>query len=135
MSHIAITIAVPAAHVADANQLARCLGLSEADARTFRAAGWQDGDGNTYAVASGLVRPSFSAGAASPLVEPAWGADMTAAARAQALLSVFDPEASPVPFAGPDRIGAVLAFDAQEALAILGLTAVPYDLEMTDASD
>lgn len=132
---IIVTIACPEAHIADANQLALCLGYGEADGHTFGGPGWQDAAGNRYAVASGLVSEAFPVAAGSPLVDPAWGADMAAATRAQALLSVFDPEASPVPFAGPDRITAVLAFAAQDALAILGLTAVPSDLEVTDASD
>ena len=50
------TIAVPVAHIADANQLAICLGQSAADDKTFGAATFQDAEGNLYAVSSTVAR-------------------------------------------------------------------------------
>ena len=94
-----ITIAVPAAHIADANQLALCIGYSAADGETYGAPVWQDAGGHLYAVASGQVSEGFPAAAAAPLSEPPWGADMEAAARAQALVAIYDPETSPAPWA------------------------------------
>lgn len=68
--HVIVTIAVPAAHIADANELARCLGYSAADGESFGTAAWQDGEGHLYAVASGPVRPTFVSASASPLADP-----------------------------------------------------------------
>lgn len=129
MSQITITIAVPAAHIADANALASCLGLSEADGQTYGAPVWQDAGGHLYAVASGQVSEGFPAAAVGPLVEPPWGADMEAAARAQALVAIHEPAVSEAPWAAPDRIAAVVGLEAQAALEVLGLSPVPVDLE------
>ena len=106
---IHITITVPEAHIADANQLARVLGYSEADALTFDQAPRIEVDGQTYARAAGMVDAGWLLPAYGPLVAPEWGADMAAAARAQALLQVYDmrtadPEADPPPEADPEKI-------------------------------
>lgn len=125
---ITVTIACPAAHIADANQLARVIGYGADDDRTYGEAAWQDADGNLYAVASGPVSPTFPAAAASPLVEPEWGADMAAAARAQALVAAFDPAGVegelPDMAAQPGRITAIIHDDPQQALAWLGLVRI-----------
>lgn len=113
-----VTIACPEALIGDANQLALCLGLGPEDAQTYGAACWQDAAGNRYAVASAIVSSRFADDAAVPLAEPPWGADMDAAARAQALILVDEP-------AGPGHIAAVFGDDAMAALAVLGLTRVP----------
>lgn len=118
---IRITIACPAAHVADANCLARVLGYSAADGETYGEAIYQDAEGHAYAVASGLVSPGFVSAAQSPLVEPEWGADMDAAARAQALIHVWQP-GDPEPIARPDRLAAIIGLDTPEALALLGVS-------------
>ncbi|WP_112312323.1 hypothetical protein [Pseudogemmobacter bohemicus] len=114
---IRITIACPAALIQDANQLARVIGYSEADDQTYGAAIWQDAAGNRYAVASGLVSPVFPEAAVSPLTAPEWGADMAAAARAQALIRIGGP-------AAPGQIAAVIGDDVPAALAELGLTRI-----------
>lgn len=122
---IRITIAVPEAHIEAANQLARCIGYTEADGLTYGEAGWQDAGGNRYAVASTLASPAFLTTAVSPLAEPPWGADMAAAAAAQALVAVFgvaDAEGElPDMAAKPGRITAIIHDDPQQALAWLGL--------------
>ncbi|RTL91814.1 hypothetical protein EJV44_19020 [Ancylobacter aquaticus] len=134
---ILVTIAVPAAIIADARQLSRCIGYSADDEDTFREPSWQDGSGNLYAVASGWVKPAFAEDAIAPLVEPEWGADMEAAGRAQATLRVSDmcppedPEA-PAPSAEPAdtaHICAVIGLEGLTALGLLGLTPVPQALE------
>lgn len=117
---IRLTFACPVTHIADANQLARVIGLSPDDDRTYGEPRFQDGGGNLYAVASGLVEPSFITTATSPLTEPEWGADMAAAQRAQALAALGEP-------AAPDHIAAVVGDDVTEALAFLGLMPVPDD--------
>ena len=108
---IHITITVPVAHLADANQLARVLGYSEADALTFDQAQRIEVDGQTYARAAGVVDAGWLLPAYGPLVAPAWGADMSAAARAQALLHVHDQRGSEAPAevpADPGRIVVVI---------------------------
>ncbi|PTX39410.1 hypothetical protein IQ03_04980 [Gemmobacter caeni] len=124
---ITITIACPAAMIADANQLARVLGYGPEDDQTYGAASWQDAGGNLYAVASGPVGEEFPAAAASPLVSPPWDADMAAAARAQALIRVWT-EDQPIT-ASPDHIAVVIGDDARAALAVLGVTQVPEEDE------
>lgn len=116
---IRLTFACPEAFISDANQLARAIGLSDDD-QTYGEPRFQDEGGNLYAVASGLVEPSFITTATSPLVEPEWGADMAAAQRAQALAALGEP-------AAPDHIAAVVGDDVAEALAFLGLMPVPDD--------
>lgn len=119
-----VTICVPAAMIADANQLALCLGQSAADDQTFGAATWEDAAGNLYAVASTLARGTFATAAASPLSAPAFApsVDLDAAGRAQAALVIYDP-AAPVQ-AAPSRILAVIRDNAAEALALAGVSAV-----------
>ncbi len=87
---IHITITVPEKHIADAGQLARVLGYSEADGATFDDAQRIEIDGQVYARAIGMVGAGWLLPALAPLVKPEWGADMAAAARAQALLTVQD---------------------------------------------
>ena len=110
-----ITIACPAALIADANQLARCIGLGPEDDRTYGAPVWRDAAGNPYAVASAVVSPAFVGTASSPLVAPEWGCDMAAAARAQAVIAIGAS-------AAPGILAAIIGDDVQAALAALGVT-------------
>ena len=112
-----VTIACPEALISDANQLALCLGFGPADAHTYGAAVWLDAEGNRYAVASAIVPTRFATDASSPLEAPPWGADMAAAARAQALIQIGAP-------AAPDRLAAVFGDDAGAALLVLGVTRI-----------
>lgn len=112
-----ITIACPEALVPDANQFARALGQSAADGETFGPADWCDAAGNAYALASGVFSDGFPAAAQAPLVAPPWGADLTAAARAQAALAIGAA-------AAPDRLAAVISEDIPAALAVLGVTRI-----------
>ena len=118
-----VTIAVPAPLISDANQLALCLGESASDDQTFTAANWQDAGGNLYAVCSTVAKPVFVELASQPLQAPehAPDADLDAASRAQALLSINDKPA------GPDRISVILGDRLESAMAhieALGLTVV-----------
>lgn len=112
-----VTIACPVHMIADANQLALCLGLGPDDAMTYGQPIWRDAGGNLYAVASATVPTGFAQAAAAPLSEPAWGADLEAAARAQATILIGAP-------ATPDRLAASLAESPQDALAELGLALI-----------
>ena len=64
------TIATPAAHIQDANQIALALGESAADDQTFSTASYQDAFGNLYAVASTVTNPIFAQMAGQPLKAP-----------------------------------------------------------------
>ncbi|WP_151718353.1 hypothetical protein [Gemmobacter serpentinus] len=122
---ITITIACPVGVIEDAGQLARCIGYGEADGDTFTDAQvYVDSEGHRYAVPHGPVHEAFLTNALVPLAVPVWGADMDAAARAQAMVALWQPpdEGAVVePFAAPDRIAAVAELDLAAALAVLGL--------------
>lgn len=109
-----VTIACPEALIGDANQLALCLGYGPDDAMTYADAAWWDAAGNRYAVASAIVPDGFASAAISPLVEPSWGADMAAAARAQAAIRIGGA-------ADPAHLVAVFDEDPQAALAVLAV--------------
>jgi len=122
------TIATPAAHIPDANQLALCLGESSADDQTFGAANYQDAEGNLYAVCSTVAKPIFAQIAGQPLQAPDHAPDMDleAATRAQALLMINGGTAS------PDVIAVILGDrkeSAQDHIAALGLSRVPSTIE------
>jgi len=119
------TIASPVAHIADANQLALCLGESSADDQTFGAATYQDAEGNLYAVCSTVAKPIFAQLAGQPLQAPnhAPGVDLEAATRAQALLQINGGIAT------PDVIAVILVDrleSAQDHIEAMGLS-VPQD--------
>jgi hypothetical protein len=119
------TIASPVAHIADANQLALCLGESSADDQTFGAANYQDAEGNLYAVCSTVAKPIFVQIAGQPLQAPdhAPGVDLEAATRAQAMLQINGGIATP-------NVIAVILVDrlesAQDHIEAMGLS-VPQD--------
>ena len=120
------TIATPAAHIPEANQLALCLGESSADDQTFSTASWQDAEGNLYAVSSTVAKPIFAQIAGQPLQAPEHAPDMdlAAATRSQALLQIN------VGIATPDVIAVILGDrleSAQDHIAALGLTPIPQD--------
>lgn len=118
---IQVTIAVPVALISAANQLARVIGYGEADGETFTLAPVING----YAVASGLVQPEFVSDAFQPLIEPEWGADMDAAAQAQAEVALIEaPEDGSKPEIPKGKILAVVGLDPQAARTLLGLEAV-----------
>ena len=123
------TIATPAAHIPEANQLALCLGESSADDQTFSTASYQDASGNLYAVASTVAKPIFAQIAGQPLQAPDHAPDMDveAATMAQALLQIKGGKAT------PDVIAVILGDrleSAQDHIAALGLTRVEQDTEL-----
>ena len=120
------TIAAPAAHMPDANQLALALGESHADDRTFTSASYQDADGNLYAVCSTVAKPVFAELAGQPLQAPDHAPDMdlAAATRAQALLQINGGIAT------PDVLAVILGDtteNAKDHLVALGLERMPQD--------
>ena len=122
------TIATPAAHIPDANQLALALGESSADDQTFSTASYQDAQGNLYAVASTVAKPVFAQLAGQPLQAPDHAPDMdlAAATRAQGMLQINGGAVS------PDVIAVILGGrleSAQDHIAALGLSRVPSTIE------
>ena len=130
-----ITIAVPAAHVSDANNLAMVLGYGPPDEQTYGEPVWQDADGNLYSVTSLTAVPVFVTNALSPLERPEWDVEpyrvnMAAANRAQALVTFWQAseEAPEPPQAAPDRIVAVAGTEGLAAVAAMGLTRIEAKL-------
>lgn len=124
-----ITMACPAANVADANQLAACLGFSMADAETYGPLNWQTADGARYSCASLGVAEEWLAKAQQPLVRPAWDVDeqidMVAAARAQAIVLIWTAgSVTPPPSAGPGALVTIVGLEGLDAVALMGLTPV-----------
>ena len=123
------TIATPAAHIQDANQLALALGESAADDRTFATTtNYQDAQGNLYAVCSTVAKPVFAEMAGQPLKAPDHAPDMdvAAATRAQSLLQINNG------IAAPDVIAVILGGrleSAQDHIKALGLTRVEQELD------
>jgi len=122
------TIATPAVHIPDANQLALCLGESIADDQTFSAASYQDSDGTLYAVASTVAKPIFAQMAGQPLQAPDHAPDMDleSAKRAQSLLQINNGIARP-------NVIAVILGDrlevAQDHILMLGLTQIEQEID------
>lgn len=124
------TIACPASLIDDANQFALVLGESPTDDRTFGTLGWQDANGNLYAVASTVATETFQPRATEPLTAPdhAPDADLEAAGRAQAAL-VIGTLAEPAT-ATPTTLAAIVGASTDSALdhlAAMGLTRVPIE--------
>ena len=121
------TIATPAAHIQDANQLALALGESAADDRTFATTtNYQDAQGNLYAVCSTVAKPVFAEMAGQPLKAPDHAPDMdvAAATRAQGMLQINNG------IANPDVIAVILGDrleSAQDHIKALGLTRVEQE--------
>ena len=120
------TIATPASHIPDANQLALCLGESSADDQTFTTASYQDTQGNLYALCSTVAKPIFAELAGQPLqaLDHAPDMDLAAATRAQGILQINGGTAS------PDVIAVILGDrkeSAQDHIRAMGLTPMPQD--------
>ena len=123
------TIATPATHIPDANQLALCLGESSADDQTFTTASYQDAADNLYAVCSTVAKPIFAQLAGQPLQAPdhAPNMDLSAATRAQGMLQINGGAVS------PDVIAVILGDRLEAAqlhIAAMGLTKVETSNEM-----
>lgn len=123
-----LTIACPAALIADANHLAMVLGYSPAEANTYDVLSWKDVDGELYAAASLPVTDEFVATALSGLSRPEWDTaetvDLVAAGRAQAAIILWLGDDTPAPLAVPDKLTVHAGDVALSALAAMGLTRV-----------
>lgn len=127
-----VTIAVPEAHIENANHYAMSLGYSEADGLTYGAANWEDAAGNLYAVASVLTGTGFVGNATSALPRPDWDTesviDLAKASQAQSLVVLWAGDGVP-PVAAPDQITAIAGMEGRDAVEAMGLShVVPDDL-------
>ena len=130
-----ITIAVPAAHVSDANDLAMVLGYGPPDEKTYGEPVWKDAEGNLYSVSSLTAVPVFVVNATSELQRPEWDLEpytvnMNAAKRAQSIVAIHDNAAESYLLASPDKIVAYLDSDALTAIKNMGLTRVESNEEI-----
>lgn len=111
-----ITIAVPLAMRADANEFACAIGLSADDRATFaHGPNAVDAEGAQYIVTSGAVGPNFATAALTePLPPREWAFDLEAATRAQRVVAI----------GAVASVGVIAAHFAplDEALAAMGLT-------------
>jgi len=125
-----ILLICPEAHVGDANQLAMALGDSVASwQHTFGAASRPDADGALYSVASWDADDAWLVAVQSVPERPGWDVEpyeinMAAAARAQALVVLYDPESDgPVPQASAGAI-LILPGDPMAMAAAAGLVRI-----------
>ena len=126
-----LTVAVPQAHIANATAMGICLAAQVQDVWTFTAATWRDGDGNLYAVGSGVVGPGVVSTWQEPFVAPSHDpdVDLSAAEAARAIASLVIAPGT-VPTASPSIIAAYLAPAGAEASAVvtaMGLQALSIE--------
>lgn len=123
-----LTLAVPEAFMAQANQLALIAGESPEDVNTFTNANWQDELGNLYAVCSAASKPivlnMLSSGL--PMQSSDSGVDYTLAQQALDKLVVYENGV----LASAEKI--VLAVDLLplEVFAKLGLMPIEFTNEL-----
>lgn len=116
-----VCIAVPVDLVPLGNALARCIGLSAEDERTFDLLpNTEDGSGNLYVFVSGWISQTFVGIATSEIEEPEWGCDLVAAELGQSKVVQDAP-------ATPEIIAAMVTNDQSLALSTFGLTRVVQD--------
>ncbi len=124
-----MTLAVPQALIAKANQLALIVGVSEYDDNTFTTANWQDKDGNLYAVCSTVIKPvvlSMFGISLTDITLPAHAinADVTAAKQALDKVVMYKQGDK----ASTASIMCAIDFEPLTAFADMGLTIIETDL-------
>lgn len=125
-----ITIAVPEAYIAEANNLGMAKGYSPADGLSYRSANWQDAFGNRFATTS-LPRHLFAEDPLTPCVRPKWDSDgvvdMALATEAQSRLDVIVYDSEQTYSTDPATITVMIGPMPLDALRILGLTLIEED--------
>ena len=124
-----MSLAVPQALIAKANQLALIVGVSEYDDNTFTTANWQDKDGNLYAVCSTVIKPvvlSMFGISLTDITLPAHAinADVTAAKQALDKVVMYKQGDK----ASTASIMCAIDFEPLTAFADMGLTIIETDL-------
>ena len=118
-----MSLAVPQALMAKANQLALIVGESEHDDKTFITANWQDKDGNLYAVCSTVIKPivlSLLGQDVSDSVLQAEGADTAMAQQAMNMLDMYVDGAT----ASPDKISIAIDIEPLDFFEVIGLAMI-----------
>lgn len=113
-----VTIVVPETLIEKANHLACMVGESAADINTFTSCGWQDLEGNLYAVASTVVKPV--------LLEAVSGLPETP----EHAIGVADPELAQQALDTLNQLGGIrMVVDVEPlgALEAMGLSQVVYE--------
>ena len=134
-----VTVIVPEALMTAANHTHVILGKSS-DVHTYTAANWQDGQGNLYAVSSGVWTDAQIAGVTNPAVlqgiveagEVPEAVDLTLVQQAQAAFSLVhmaDDEGNTNAAPSLAGIVAIPSDNPHAALAWLGLTRIPEAIE------
>lgn len=123
-----MSLAVPQALMAQANNLALITGLSAADINTFTTANWQDKDGNLYAVCSTVIKPVvlglFGISLADiTLPDHAINADVTAAQQALDKVVMYKQGNK----ASTASIMCAIDFEPLTAFADMGLTIIEVE--------
>ena len=124
-----MSLAVPQALMAKANQLALIVGVSEHDDKTLTIANWQDANGNLYAVCSTVIKPvalgMFGINLSNiSLPDHAINADVTAAQQALDKVVMYKQGDK----ASTANIMCAIDFEPLTAFADMGLTIVESDL-------
>lgn len=123
-----MSLAVPQALMAKANQLALIVGVSEHDDKTFAAANWQDKDGNLYAVCSTVIKPvvlGLFGISLTDITLPAHAINADVVAAQQALDKVVMWQGDK---ASPTSIMCAIDFEPLQAFADMGLTVIETGL-------
>lgn len=124
-----MSLAVPQALMAKANQLALIVGVSEHDDKTFTTANWQDKDGNLYAVCSTVIKPvvlGLFGVSLSNITLPNHASKADVVAAQQALDKVVKYKQGDK--ASTANIMCAIDFEPLTAFADMGLTIIESDL-------
>lgn len=126
-----MTLAVPQALMAQANQLALIVGESVDDDKTFTNANWQDKDGNLYAVCSTVIKPVvlniFGINLADmPLPGHAQHADVDMAQAALDIVIMYEQGMT----VSTDKIVCGIDIDPMKLFEAIGLTMVESDIDI-----
>lgn len=123
-----MSLAVPQALMAKANQLALIVGVSEYDVNTFTQANWQDKDGNLYAVCSTAIKPvvlSMFGISLTDITLPAHASNADVVAAQQALDKVVMYKQGDK--ASTAKIMCAIDFEPLAAFDDMGLTIIESD--------
>lgn len=116
-----VTIVVPESLTEKANHLACIVGESAADINTFTSCGWQDSEGNLYAVASTVVKPVFLEAVSGLPETPEHAIGVADPELAQQALDTLNQ---------PGGIQMIIDVEPLEALEAMELTMVHTDSEI-----
>jgi len=130
------TAAVPEAMMDNGNHLAGCLGETMADMDTYLVARFQDAEGNKYAVMStaatnGILAKMGTGTAVRPAFDTEEAIDLTKAQAAMDVTVIVMPPTGEEEFtptlAAPDKIVAYVGYEAQDAIAHMGIALIPTE--------